>query len=63
MILCSVCQDDGWIAYPIWADGEKNKIRVIKVACPCGCPLLDPNEPGVLPTFPEGTTLFTGGMR
>lgn len=49
---CPVCQGDGWIAYPTWADAEKNTIRIRKVACPRGCPLANPDEKGVLPTLP-----------
>ena len=49
---CTVCQGDGWIAYPEFADAEKKKILIRKVACPRGCPLADPNEKGVLPDFP-----------
>lgn len=51
--VCEVCQGDGWIAYPTFADAEKTQIRIRKVACPRGCALADPNEPGVLPDFPE----------
>jgi hypothetical protein len=53
MIRCDVCQDDGWVAYPTWADAEKKNIRIRKVACPHGCPLANPDEQGVLPTFPR----------
>ena len=49
---CPVCQGDGWIAYPTWADDAKQNIRIRKVACPRGCPV-DPNEKGVLPDFPK----------
>jgi hypothetical protein len=50
---CTVCQGDGWIAYPSWADDAKTLIRIRKVACPNGCPLADPNEKGVLPDYPR----------
>lgn len=50
-VRCDVCLDDGWIAYPTWADAEKKMIRIQKVACPHGCPI-DPNEKGVLATYP-----------
>jgi hypothetical protein len=53
---CPACQGDGWIAYPTWADAEKQVIRIQKVACPRGCPLANPDETGVLPTFPQGAT-------
>jgi len=52
--ICTVCQDDGWIAYPTFADVERKVIRIRKVRCPRGCPLADPDEPGVLQTFDEG---------
>ena len=52
-IRCSVCQDDGWLAYPTWADAGKKVIRIRKVACPNGCPLANPDEKGVLPAFPR----------
>ena len=48
-----MCMDDGWIAYPTFSNVTKKWIRIRKVACPRGCPLADPNEPGVLPTFPS----------
>jgi hypothetical protein len=50
---CALCQGDGWIAYPTWADAEKKNVRIRKVACPRGCPLKDPDEEGVLPDYPE----------
>ncbi|HZF23994.1 MAG TPA: hypothetical protein VE030_11085 [Burkholderiales bacterium] len=53
MIRCAICQDDGWIAYPTFADAEKQVIRIRKVACPRGCPLANPTEEGVLATFPS----------
>jgi len=52
MIRCAMCQDDGWVAYPTWADADKKSIRIRKVRCPRGCPLRNPTEAGVLPTFP-----------
>lgn len=52
---CDLCQGDGWIAYPTFADAEKTQIRIRKVACPNGCPLADPAEVGVLATFPAGS--------
>ena len=57
-VRCEVCQDDGWLAYPTWADAEKKVARVRKVACPNGCPLANPDEPGVLPTFPQDEERF-----
>ena len=53
LAVCDLCQGDGWIAYPTWADACRKQLRIRKVACPRGCPLADPNEPGVLPGFPE----------
>lgn len=53
MPLCNVCQDDGWIAYPTWANPAKTKVRIRKVICPRGCPLANPDEPGVLAAYPE----------
>ena len=53
-VRCEVCQDDGWIGYPVWADSNRRNIRVRKVACPHGCPLADPAEDDVLATFPPG---------
>jgi hypothetical protein len=53
--MCSVCADDGWIAYPTFADAEKETVRIRKVRCPRGCPLANPNEPNVLPGFPDET--------
>jgi hypothetical protein len=50
---CTVCNDDGWVAYPTWLDSAKQKVVIRKVACPNGCPLRYPDEPGVLPTFPK----------
>jgi hypothetical protein len=53
MISCSLCQDDGWVGYPTWGDSAKATIRIRKVRCPRGCPLKNPDEQGVLPTFPQ----------
>jgi hypothetical protein len=53
MAHCSVCKDDGWIAYPTWANATRSVIRIRKVACPRGCPLADPNEENLLPDFPH----------
>ena len=49
--LCEVCNDDGWVAYPVWADATKQKLIVRKVVCPRGCPLADPDEPDVQPAL------------
>ncbi len=51
--MCPYCQDDGWVAYPTWADAAKKTIRIRKVRCPRGCPMANPDEIGVLPTFPQ----------
>jgi hypothetical protein len=53
MSCCEVCQGDGWLAYPTWADTDKKVIRIRKVRCPRGCPLANPDEEGVQPTFPQ----------
>ena len=53
MIRCTICQDDGWLAYPTWADAAKTTIRIRKVRCASGHPFADPDEPGVLPAFPR----------
>ena len=50
---CDICQGDGWLAYPTFTDASKTTIRIRKVACPRGCPLANPEEPGVLPDFPD----------
>jgi hypothetical protein len=50
---CNICQGDGWVAYPTFADPCKKIIRIRKVACPRGCPLANPNEKNVLATFPD----------
>jgi hypothetical protein len=50
---CEFCQDDGWVAYPTFADASKETIRIQKVACPYGCPLKNPDEEGVLPSYPK----------
>jgi hypothetical protein len=47
---CRICDDDGWYAHPEFADEAKQVIRIIKVACPRGCPNKN-NEPNVLPTI------------
>jgi len=52
MIRCPVCDDDGWVALPQWADHLKQLIKIKKIACPRGCPLKDPTEAGVLPWPP-----------
>lgn len=51
--VCDVCQGDGWIAYPTFANTTKTKFLIRKVACPRGCPLANPDEPGVLPDYPH----------
>ena len=56
MNYCTVCGDDGWIAYPVWADAAKTNVLIRKVACPRGCPLKNPSEANVLPDFPEHST-------
>lgn len=33
---CPVCNDDGWVALPLWANKEKSKVRLCKVRCRCG---------------------------
>lgn len=43
---CSTCGDDGWYAFPSWAEPGKT-ISIRKVRCPNGCPLKDPEEPGI----------------
>jgi hypothetical protein len=52
-LTCRLCQDDGWVGYPTWGDSAKETIRIRKVRCPRGCPLANPDEAGVLPTFPQ----------
>lgn len=50
---CRICGDDGWIAYPTFADAAKTIIRIRKVRCPHRCPLKDPTEPNVLDDYPK----------
>lgn len=53
-MICNLCEGDGWIAFPEWADPEKKNILIRKVACPRGCPLANPTEANVLPNLPMG---------
>lgn len=52
MTPCLLCDDDGYVAYPTWADDTKKLIRIQKVRCPNGCPLANPDEEGVLAERP-----------
>jgi hypothetical protein len=45
---CSVCDNDGWVALPLWADKEKKKVRIYKVKCRCGKPTVPENSEGVI---------------